>query len=98
MHKWGWLLMLTVSLAVCARTETTMIVAVLETRSQLLEGKLNSLESSREADELMKSVWEVAYLTPSMSGYSVIRTDLRVLTAQLADVRPYANGSRVTLR
>jgi hypothetical protein len=45
------------------------------------------------------SKWDrIAYLTPGADGYSVIRSDLGLLTVALKNIAPYANGSRVTLR
>lgn len=68
----------------------------------------NRLERSRlETDiSLLKLRWRAteildnskALLMPGSSGYSVIETDLGILVVSLNDVKPYANGSQVTLR
>jgi hypothetical protein len=41
---------------------------------------------------------EVAYLTPGEEGYSVVKSDIGAITVSLKDVKPYANGSRITLQ
>jgi Protein of unknown function (DUF3251) len=63
-----------------------------------LQQQLAELKQSRQWDEIVKDFDQIAYLTPGAEGYSAIRFDLGVLTVRLADVRPYANGSKVTLR
>jgi hypothetical protein len=63
-----------------------------------LRAEITDLKKKREFDDLVKLWDKVAYLTPGAEGYSAVRFDLGVLTVQLADVKPYANGSKVTLR
>lgn len=46
----------------------------------------------------MQNMDRVAYLTPGESGYSVVQSDLGVITVSLKDIQPYANGSKITLR
>jgi hypothetical protein len=41
---------------------------------------------------------EVAFLKPGSDGYTTVRFDLGVLTVKIADVQPYANGSKVALQ
>jgi hypothetical protein len=79
--------------------------AALKRRLDDTENKLTELQSavaqlkgSKEWEDLVKDSDKVAYLTPGAEGYSVVGFDLGVLTTQLADIRPYANGSKVTLR
>lgn len=57
--------------------------------------KLNRDKYNRE---LFENLDKIAYLNPGSSGYSTIKSDLGVLTVSLENVRPYANGSQVTLR
>jgi hypothetical protein len=73
-------------------------LAGLGNRIDSLGLELETLKSDKSFDELMKGMEGVAYLTPGSDGYSVIRTDLGRLTVSLQDIRPYANGSRVTLQ
>lgn len=57
---------------------------------------------AKQADQALKdfiaSIEQIAFLKPGDTGYSLIRFDLGVLTVQLADVKPYASGSKVTLQ
>ena len=39
-----------------------------------------------------------AFLTPSGKGYSFIKSDIGMLTFELTGVKPYADGSRITLK
>ena len=42
--------------------------------------------------------WDkVAYLTPGSDGYAAVKMDLGYLTVNLANIAPYANGSKVSL-
>jgi len=73
-----------------------------------MNGRLDSI--ARAMDSLRSSVSDltfkqflsepdsIAYLTPSDRGYSVIQTSLGAITVNLADVQPYANGSRVSIK
>jgi hypothetical protein len=79
--------------------------AALKRRLDDTENKLAALQSTvaqfkgnKEWDDLVKDLDKMAYLTPGAEGYSTVRFDLGVLTIQLDDVKPYANGSKVTLR
>ena len=63
-----------------------------------LQHEVTELRQKREWDDFAKAWDKVAYLTPGAEGYSTVGFDLGVLTVQLADVKPYANGSKVTLR
>ena len=63
-----------------------------------LQKDLTEQKQKIEFDEFIKSLENIAYLTPGSAGYSSVRFDLGVLTVQLADVKPYANGSKVTLK
>jgi len=65
---------------------------------QELRSDLDTLKRQRSMDEFMRDWDRVAFLTPGSQGYSLIKSDLGTITVELADVRPYANGSRVTLR
>lgn len=55
-------------------------------------------QAEHDLDNLIKDFDQVAYLRPGDSGYSTIRYDLGTLTVELADITPYANGSKVRLR
>jgi hypothetical protein len=62
-----------------------------------LKQQVDSTSRAISLDDLLRDSEGIAYLTPGSDGYSVIMSDLGQLTVRLADVRPYANGSRVTL-
>lgn len=69
-----------------------------EAEMATLQASIKDLREKREWDELWENADKFAYLTPGADGYSVVRFDLGVLTIQLVDVKPYANGSKITLR
>jgi hypothetical protein len=48
-------------------------------------------------DKLVSGLDRIAYLTPGSDGYAAVRFDLGILTASLIDIKPYANGTKVTL-
>ena len=62
-----------------------------------LQQQVTNLKREREWDNLTKEWDNVAYLTPGAEGYTTVRFDLGVLTVRLSDVKPYANGCKVTL-
>lgn len=104
-----WLLTLCLLLSACDQFSPT---TALESRVRVaeanfekaeadmaaLQAQVAALKQKREFDDLMQDIDKIAYLTPGADGYSTIGFDLGVLTVQLSDVKPYANGSKVTLR
>jgi len=73
---------------------------ILQLESELSQIKA-ATESDRESykwDKLVSNVNRIAYLTPGSDGYAAVQTDLGVLTVSLVDVKPYANGTKVTLQ
>lgn len=67
---------------------------------QNLKSELETIkqkQAEHEFDKLVNEFDQVAYLRPGDTGYSTIRYDLGVLTVQLVDIQPYANGSKVRL-
>lgn len=69
-----------------------------EKKVATLEGTVTELKASKQWDDLAKDSDKIAYLMPGAEGYSTVVFDLGVLTVKLDDVKPYANGSKVTLR
>src|SRR6266496_305209 len=69
-----------------------------EKKLAILQGTVTELKGSKQWDDLVKDWDKIAYLTPGAEGYSTVGFDLGVLTVKLDDVKPYANGSKVTLR
>ena len=67
-----------------------------ELKAQVEE--LKTKQNQDDLDRLFKDFDRIAFLQPGDTGYSTVRYDLGVLTVQLADVTPYANGSKVSLR
>jgi outer membrane murein-binding lipoprotein Lpp len=59
---------------------------------------ITALKAELASQQLIASFGKSALLRPSDEGYSTVPFDLGVLTVQLADVEPYANGSRVSLK
>lgn len=84
-----------------------------ELAKELKQTQEKNLELERELKDLVAAVgrdresykWDkffsttdkIAYLTPGSDGYAAVRFDLGVLTASLIDIKPYANGTKVTL-
>lgn len=66
----------------------------LKTEVEALKGK----QSQDDLDRIFKTFDRAAFLQPGDTGYATVRYDLGVLTIELADVRSYANGSKVSLR
>jgi hypothetical protein len=63
-----------------------------------LKKEVETLKRESSWDHFSRDLDKVAYLTPGDSGYSVIRTDFGSITVTIDDIKPYANGSRVSLR
>ena len=63
-----------------------------------LKKEVETLKNDSSWDQFRRDLEGVAYLTPGESGYSVVRTDFGPLTVTLEDIKPYANGSRVSLK
>lgn len=66
-----------------------------------LKSEVEILKDKQVQDDvgrLLKDADRIAFLRPGDTGYSTVRYDLGTLTVELADVRPYANGSKVSLR
>jgi Protein of unknown function (DUF3251) len=75
---------------------------------QRLEARLAELEAANKAlTEQVETLkfqvdileWDqMAFLKPGDAGYSAVKYDLGVVTVKLADVKPYANGSKISLQ
>jgi len=78
-------------------TSSEAEISNLNVKISELESKNKSLESTLKFNDFLNEIDKFAYLTPGGSGYSTIRFDLGVLTVDLADIKPYANGSKITL-
>src|SRR6185369_8547835 len=85
------------TLILCA-CDNNAKVAPLEARVTALEAELQELKRLSSTEKMLRSFDEVAYLTPGASGYAVIKSDLGPLTVLLANIEPYASGSKVTLQ
>ncbi|MWV55308.1 DUF3251 domain-containing protein [Chlorobium phaeovibrioides] len=76
-------------------------VKTLETKVASLEKELADLKQTIELNQfnqMLSGFDKVAYLTPGSDGYSLVKSDLGVLTVSIANIAPYANGSKVTLQ
>lgn len=69
-----------------------------KTELESLKVETSALKSQAQLAEILEKLKNVAYLTPGADGYSIVTYDLGSLTMQLDDVKPYANGSKVTLK
>lgn len=73
-------------------------LGVIRTELESTKAELAEIKSQVDMDKLLKSFDQVAYLTPGSDGYSVVRSDIGVFTVSIANIVPYANGSKVTLQ
>ena len=55
-------------------------------------------QSSLAFNNMLRDFEKVAYLEPGDAGYSPIHFDIGVLTIQMADIKAYANGSKINLK
>lgn len=69
-------------------------IAELEAVNQRLSNELSELKLNASFADFDK----IAFLTPGDEGYSTLRYDLGVVTVKIIDVKPYANGSRISLQ
>lgn len=65
---------------------------------EFLKKEWAELKGKQEWNEIKKALDSIAYLTPGSEGYSPVMFDLGSLVVQLADIKPYANGSKVVLK
>lgn len=100
---------MSVAIAACAGDSQKSVVA---DRLETLEAKLaattaelsattKEFESFRkrvDLDNAVKSLDQIAFLSPGDEGYAVVSMNLGRLAIILDNVQPYANGSRITLR
>jgi len=70
----------------------------LQEQIEVLKSGQEELGRTDAINEFVGNVEKIAYLTPGQSGYSTIKFDLGILTVSLEDIKPYANGSRITLK
>ena len=76
-------------------------IASLQSQVSSLTQELKQIKKEQgqlEITNFVNGLKGTAYLTPGQSGYSLIHTDLGTFTVQLSNIRPYANGSKISLR
>lgn len=81
-------------------SQSAQLIAMTE-ELRVVKDELANLKERQDQDDvnsLLKDFDKFAYLQPGDSGYSTVRYDLGVFTVQLADIEPYANGSKVSLK
>jgi hypothetical protein len=91
------ILILSMLIAGCSKTDSTEKINSLERELALMKNEVETLKRNAETQELIETFSKVAYLTPGSDGYSLLHTDIATLTVTLSDIKPYANGSKVTL-
>ena len=79
-------------------------LTAIENKISKMQDEIDTLKTNNEKlektvtiNEYLRNIEEVAYLTPGSAGYAKIKFDLGVLTVSLEDIKPYANGSKITL-
>lgn len=73
-------------------------VATLQKDVKTLQSELEGLRTFVHVVRRLDGMEKVAYLTPGAEGYVVVSSDVGKLTVSIANVVPYANGSKVTLQ
>lgn len=73
-------------------------VDVLKEQFRTLDAQVKTLQRESDVEKFLRNASGVAYLTPGTDGYSTLETDIGTMTVSLANVEPYANGSRITLQ
>lgn len=100
MARW-YALIVVFLLAGCLEQSHSPEVSALERDIESLRTEVASLKlakASLEMDDMYEDWEEIAYLKPGDTGWSPIRMNLGTLTVQIADVKPYANGAKVSLQ
>lgn len=64
----------------------------------VLKVEVDAMKRDASIDKMFRDIDQFAYLTPGSDGYSVIKFNLGYLTVQIADIKEYANGSKVRLK
>ncbi|RYF02141.1 MAG: DUF3251 domain-containing protein [Comamonadaceae bacterium] len=81
--------------------ETTALkndISTLQQETKQLRTELSDLRTFVHTMRRIDGMDKVAFLTPGSEGYTVVTSDLGKLTVSIANVVPYANGSKVTLQ
>jgi hypothetical protein len=81
----------------CGQSTSAETESKLTDEAQALQEKVDGLQQKIEMMDLFRTMERVAFLKPGDEGYSVIQSDIGLLTVALEDIKPYANGSKVTL-
>ena len=77
--------------------DTNAKISALQTELDVQKARIDEIAVHQIFDEDERLNGKMAFLTPGSSGYSVIRFKLGVLIVRFIDVKPFANGSKVTL-
>jgi hypothetical protein len=75
-------------------------IAQLESRLGTLEAEVKRLDEQAldiSTEHLLNKLEKIALLKPGDQGYSAVRFDLGIVTVKIADIKPYASGSKVSL-
>lgn len=85
---------------VAERESLVALIDSLNAEVGSLREQVSSLEKEVGDQRLLNAFREmdkVSYLTPGDTGYSVVRFDLGAILVQMADIKPYANGTKIRL-
>ena len=67
----------------------------LETEIESLKTRITDLELHKDFDEIIKNADTSVYLTIGSKGYYPIKTSIGFITISIADIKPYASGSKI---
>lgn len=89
-----------VFLTACARPAPDQSEQIADLKSELqeMQERIQQIEAYNRVVATQVDPEKVAFLTPSDSGFQSIASDVGILTVQITNVEPYANGSKVTLK
>lgn len=86
----------------CGQTTNTaqleQKVTELESHLKTTQGQVDTLTTEVATLQMQMALDRMAFLTPGSTGYGTVKMELGYLTVSLADVAPYANGTKATLR
>ena len=64
----------------------------------IIQAEMESMKVKIVVNRVLEDLEKNVYLTPGSDKYSIVKSDLGILTVSIQNIVPYANGSKVTLQ
>lgn len=100
-----WFLALSCSMFFLVGCDQSSKVNMLENKVLSLEKEIQNMQAEMESmkvkivvNRVLEDLEKNVYLTPGSDKYSIVKSDLGILTVSIENIVPYANGSKVTLQ